>query len=697
MARLRYGKERLRIRSVCLLATLLVILPSIASADPGSLAQQKQEQIKQHLIHTNDLLVTLAGSTMTQVASQGFALTFMEYESEREALPDNATTTIENYYSQQPNNNYQQNLNNNGLSLQWDYVINNQQGSELRETGLDTGYDRVHHLYHPIFSDFAHRFQLDDIYLIHGATGNVIYSKSKSIDFAQPLFSDALKDSPLAISFKHALGLQPEKSLWSEFTPYLSETTDKPSTFLATPVYHKGKVTSVLVFRFNTQRFDSLINNVGFENTHILLLNSNRQVMTASSSAAQNLFTDNQNTLQATTESLEYADNFFQVYEDSQPIFGMNWSILVLEKSTKPTLIKQTSLQNPSQPVNKQSTLNNWFIHGLIFLIGLAIGLLFIFKRSIRSDKSKTDLVQSSGDTPINESTGTAISNLDIQGLNDIHGNQPESTIPLSIVVQSLQHVKHAMEENQQLNEKVSAQASALNQEIQTITSQENTHSILEQASYSLHDMAKKERVTKSNSDDTFDQNKLDEQLNQVKTLSSVITQASETVGQVEASTHNIQQALEVIQSIAEQTNLLALNAAIEAARAGEQGRGFAVVADEVRALANRTQASTEEIKGIIDQLVKESKSSVSSLEQANNIVLQNESICQEIQAYLYSILESTTDSDQQYVIKTVLEQLDSVTALHAQQKERWDDLIEKSERIQESGAKIQHCLTRFK
>ncbi|MBC2658621.1 methyl-accepting chemotaxis protein [Pseudomonas sp. MSSRFD41] len=103
----------------------------------------------------------------------------------------------------------------------------------------------------------------------------------------------------------------------------------------------------------------------------------------------------------------------------------------------------------------------------------------------------------------------------------------------------------------------------------------------------------------------------IDSSLQQIGQLSATIDQAVEVIRTLAAESTQIGTVLEVIRSIAEQTNLLALNAAIEAARAGEQGRGFAVVADEVRLLAQRTQQSTAEIQGMIERLQSHSEAAV--------------------------------------------------------------------------------------
>jgi methyl-accepting chemotaxis protein len=106
----------------------------------------------------------------------------------------------------------------------------------------------------------------------------------------------------------------------------------------------------------------------------------------------------------------------------------------------------------------------------------------------------------------------------------------------------------------------------------------------------------------------------VDSTVNDIRSLTSDIESVSSAVTELAAQTESIGAVLDVIRGIAEQTNLLALNAAIEAARAGEQGRGFAVVADEVRTLASRTGQSTDEIQVMIEKLQSNAKSAVDAV-----------------------------------------------------------------------------------
>ncbi len=128
------------------------------------------------------------------------------------------------------------------------------------------------------------------------------------------------------------------------------------------------------------------------------------------------------------------------------------------------------------------------------------------------------------------------------------------------------------------------------------------------------------------------------ETLDSIENISTTVGEAASTISELNGHTQQISEIIGVIRSIADQTNLLALNAAIEAARAGEQGRGFAVVADEVRNLASRSAASTQQITGMISKIQSGADASIRSMETTVNNVSRGVSLANQTGEAISSI-----------------------------------------------------------
>lgn len=146
--------------------------------------------------------------------------------------------------------------------------------------------------------------------------------------------------------------------------------------------------------------------------------------------------------------------------------------------------------------------------------------------------------------------------------------------------------------------------------------------------------------------------------ISSIQALSNEIDDATDVINNLALSSDQIGSIVEVIQGISEQTNLLALNAAIEAARAGEQGRGFAVVADEVRTLAQRTKESTNEIQKMISQLQTNSSAAVTAIERGSKRSKESIESVSETGEHLNDITANmTTISDLSTLVATATEE----------------------------------------
>jgi methyl-accepting chemotaxis protein len=592
---------------------------------------------------------------------------------------------------------------------QENYISNNSaplgEKDSLTSTGDNSAYDKTHQKFHPMFRDFQQKFGFYDVFIADAKTGHVIYSVFKELDFATSLKTGSYKDTGLGQAFKTAVdGNRKGKTYLTDFAPY-GPSYNAAASFTSSPIFSEGEMIAVLIFQMPIDKIDAVMSHdsnwesSGLGKTgqtylvgHDMIMRSNDRLLLEN----KLLFLEKIEVLEMTphahkevisrdttigllkvdTDSIKKAlsgeegfmltNNYFNeaslaVYRPLK-IFGMSW-VIVSE-------VAQDEAFLPVEELRKKIFKTLSYVSIIALVVGALLGLLlanFIVKPILKMVDLMSNIAQGEGDLTQRLPDGgkDELSQL-AKGINMFISHIDKT---FSSILGSVVRLKPISLDISNVNDKLSSAANHQKNQaekvslclVETQDSIERVEGELEK----IRDASKQGNETVHSSDQVV--LKVAEIMEE---LSTEIIEAVDSIIILKGDTDRITGVIDVINNIAEQTNLLALNAAIEAARAGEAGRGFAVVADEVRTLASKTRQSTDEVAQMVDaiqkatldvvkrmevsksnaeQSLERSKEATESLAQVTNAMDMMTEKVEHISAAIFSQQENFSDMTSHY------------------------------------------------
>lgn len=604
---------------------------------------------------------TLSHDPTIITAAKDFTKSFTEYKTssptpltkaKAELLDYYQTVFLPEYRSQNSNKSIDAAewiaaLDADSIALQHRFIAQNKnplgEKDKLTNLGNVSTYNVQHKKYHPILKEFLGEFGYYDIFIVDSESGDIVYSVFKELDFSTSLKTGTFASSGIGKVFQQSLLSSGEPSI-VDFEPY-APSYEAPASFIAAPIYDKGKKIAVLIFQMPVDAINNIMTyNKNWQSSGLgqsgesylvgadkksrtlsrfliedktayieILRQQNVEAEIIGAIDSKNTNIGLQSILTPGVEKSLQGNAGFEIFADYRgvnvlsayspvSIQGLNWVIM--------TEIDEAEAFESANKLAERINNTSVWVTLILLSSGLFIGILFAnkmtnpiigFSKLLQRIETESDLtIRSSFQS--NDEIGAAAVALN-QMLIKFHDSVKEvadsaeqiaTTTEETSVISSETQVN--IEEQQVATELVATATHELTMTVQEVT--KNISLTAEAA-----DKAYKETIT---GDEV-----LKSTISDITGFANEISLAADSIRQLEIDTANISQVVDVIKSIADQTNLLALNAAIEAARAGEQGRGFAVVADEVRTLAGRTQESTEEINQMVEQLQSSARNSV--------------------------------------------------------------------------------------